>query len=258
MHASAARGDQHLRGLAKNGFDLVDDGVSFGECAAGGHGVVQNEGAFVHLWQQVGTQGTVGKVAGDKQNDPDDRKGPGPLDGEVESLAVGVEDAPHHGAVFVVSLGLAFLGFAEERERKGRREAESQHKRRKQRGSHGNGKGTEEAAGYAGDDDERKEDDDGRDGGADQRGSDLGKGRPYGFSTALSGIAVDDDIFYDDDGVIDDETDGCGQTAERHQIEALAYDPEKEDRDRDRDGDDEARNQGRGPVAQEEEEDDAG
>ncbi len=69
---------------------------------------------------------------------------------------------------------------------------------------------------------------------------------------------MDDDVFDDDDGVVDDEADGGGETTERHQVEGLSDEPEEEDGDGDGDGNDEAGDERAGPVAQEEEEDDAG
>ena len=56
----------------------------------------------------------------------------------------------------------------------------------------------------------------------------------------FAAVAMDDDVLDDDDGVVDDETDGRGEAAEGHQVEALADSPEKEDGDGDGDGDNEA------------------
>ena len=38
----------------------------------------------------------------------------------------------------------------------------------------------------------------------------------------LAGVAMDHDVFYHHNGVIDDKADGGGEAAERHQVEALA------------------------------------
>ena len=69
---------------------------------------------------------------------------------------------------------------------------------------------------------------------------------------------MDDDVFNDDDGIVDDETDGGGEPAEGHEVEGLADDPEKEDCNGYGYRNDEAGDDGGGPVAEEEEEDDAG
>ena len=38
---------------------------------------------------------------------------------------------------------------------------------------------------------------------------------------AFAGVAMKDDVFDDDDGIVDDEADGGGEAAESHEIEAL-------------------------------------
>ena len=40
-----------------------------------------------------------------------------------------------------------------------------------------------------------------------------------------------DDVFNDNDGIVDDEANGGSETAEGHEIEALAHGPEGEDGD---------------------------
>ena len=48
------------------------------------------------------------------------------------------------------------------------------------------------------------------------------QGLADGLDAAFAGVAVQDDVFDDHDGVVDDETDGGCETAEGHQVEALA------------------------------------
>jgi len=69
---------------------------------------------------------------------------------------------------------------------------------------------------------------------------------------------MDDNVFHHDDGVVDDQANGGSQAAKGHQIEGLADDPEKEDCNRNGYGNHKTCNQRTGPIAQEEEEDDAG
>ncbi len=69
---------------------------------------------------------------------------------------------------------------------------------------------------------------------------------------------MENDVFDDDDGVIDNQTDRSGESTEGHQVEAFADDPKEEDGDGDCDRDDEAGDERRAPVAKEEKEDDAG
>src|SRR6202011_2766371 len=92
----------------------------------------------------------------------------------------------------------------------------------------------------------------------DERGRNLREGATDGFEAGLAGVAVDDDVLDDDDGVIDDQTDGGGEAAQRHEVERLSDDPEEEDGDGDGDGNNQAGDERGAPVAQEEEEDDAG
>ena len=51
------------------------------------------------------------------------------------------------------------------------------------------------------------------------------------FDAAFAGFAVEHDVLHDDDGVVDHEADGRGQSAQRHQVEAFADEPEHQHRD---------------------------
>ena len=42
-------------------------------------------------------------------------------------------------------------------------------------------------------------------------------------------VAMHDDVLDDDDGVVDDEADSCGEPTECHQVEALSNGPEDKD-----------------------------
>jgi hypothetical protein len=65
------------------------------------------------------------------------------------------------------------------------------------------------------------------------------------------------DIFDNHDCIVDDQTNCGGETAEGHQIEALANGPHEEDGDGDGYRNDQPRDQRRRPVAQEKEQDHA-
>src|SRR5579875_2881644 len=84
------------------------------------------------------------------------------------------------------------------------------------------------------------------------------QGFAYGFRAAFAGVAVKHNIFDDHDRIIDHQADGGGKAAQRHQIEALADEPQHQHRYGDRDRDDQTGNERRSPVAQEEVQDDAG
>ncbi len=76
------------------------------------------------------------------------------------------------------------------------------------------------------------------------------QGFAHGFDAAFAGVAVEDDVFDDYDGVVDDETDGGCETAEGHQVEALAGELEEDEGDQYGDG--------RTPVAEKDDDDDGG
>ena len=98
----------------------------------------------------------------------------------------------------------------------------------------------------------------GRNGRSDQRNGDLAQRAANRFAAALSGIAMQHDILDDHDGVVDDETDGGGETAERHQVEAFAEEAQDDERDGDGGGDDQSGHERTAPVAQEQHQDDGG
>ena len=150
-----------------------------------------------------------------------------------------------------------FAAAAEEGEREGGRPGEGEGERSEQRDGHGEGEGAEEGSGDAGDRDERQEDNDGSDGGTDEGAGDFGEGFADGFDAILAGFAMEGDVFDDDDGVVDDEADSGGESAEGHEVEALADGPQHEKCNGDGYRNDEAGDERGGPVAEEEDEDDA-
>ena len=53
----------------QNALDMFEDAVGLVERTAGGHDVVENESAFIHLRQQVGAEGLIaGPCADDEQH----------------------------------------------------------------------------------------------------------------------------------------------------------------------------------------------
>ena len=67
----------------------------------------------------------------------------------------------------------------------------------------------------------------------------------------LAGVAVHHDVLDDDDRVVDDQADRGREAAERHQVEALAEQAQRDEGDRQRRGNHQAGDQRRAPVAQE-------
>ena len=164
------------------------------------------------------------------------------------------------GGSAVASMGMIVRGFAaaaQEGEREGGRPGEGEGKRSEQGDGHGEGEGAEEGSGDAGDRDEGQEDNDGGDGGTDEGAGDFGEGFADGFDTILAGLTMEGDVFDDDDGVIDDEADSSGESAEGHEVKALADGPEHNKCNSNGYRNDEAGDERGGPVAEEEDEDDA-
>ena len=71
------------------------------------------------------------------------------------------------------------------------------------------------------------------------------------LGAVLAGVAMHHDVLDDDDRVVDDQADRGGQTAERHQVEALAERAQHDERHRERRRNHQAGDERRAPVAQE-------
>ena len=77
-------------------------------------------------------------------------------------------------------------------------------------------------------------------------------------TAAFAGVAVKDDVFDDDDGVVDDQADGGGEAAQGHEVEAFAEDVEEDEGDGDGGGNDQAGDERGAPVAKKDDDDDGG
>ena len=75
--------------------------------------------------------------------------------------------------------------------------------------------------------DQGKKDNDRCDGGKDQRPADFVDGLANRRDPGLSCFAVNGNILDYYDGIIDDQPDGGGQTAQGHQVEALPGDAQR-------------------------------
>ncbi len=76
------------------------------------------------------------------------------------------------------------------------------------------------------------------------------------FRAAFSSLAVENDVFYDHDGVVNDEADGCGEPTEGHEVEAFAEHRHEDEGQSDRGGDHETRDERGSPIAEEDDDDD--
>src|SRR5258708_6062388 len=93
-------------------------------------------------------------------------------------------------------------------------------KREKQRNEkrygHGDRECAEKAAGDSSDGDEWKEDHDRSNGGADERNGEFFQRTVNRLETILTSVAMQYDVFQNDYGVVDNQADSGGQTAEGH------------------------------------------
>ena len=67
LQAGAARSAFHFGNLAQHLLDVADHAVGFRQRTARGHEVVEDESAFVHFRQQVGTGKVVANIGNDDQ-----------------------------------------------------------------------------------------------------------------------------------------------------------------------------------------------
>ena len=91
-----------------------------------------------------------------------------------------------------------------------------------------------------------------------QRNRDFFQRAADGLQASLPGIAMQDNIFHDHNGIVDDQSHGCGQAAQRHQVESLPHHLERDERDHDGHGNHQAGDQRRSPVAQKYDQNDRG
>ena len=77
-----------------------------------------------------------------------------------------------------------------------------------------------------------------------------------GLEAVLSGIAVQNDILKDHDGIVDDQTDGSGEAAQSHQVETLIGHFQHDEGSQQSDGYDQASYQRSSPIAEEQHEND--
>ena len=68
MEAGTAGSGLDLGGCAKDALNVLEDAIGLVEGAAGGHDVVENETAFVHLWEQVGAEVAVANIRPDHED----------------------------------------------------------------------------------------------------------------------------------------------------------------------------------------------
>jgi hypothetical protein len=132
---------------------------------------------------------------------------------------------------------------------------ESEHKRCRKRHRNGQCECPEESSRHAGNGDKRQEHHDRSHRRANQRLADLTESAANRFGAVLSRVPMKNDVLDDDDGIIDDESNRGGKTAERHQIEALADGVQKDEGNGDRARNNQAGHDRSAPIAQKQDED---
>ena len=256
LQAGAPRSALHLGDGAQDLLHVGDHAVGLFERRAGRHDVVDDEAAFVHGGQQVGPAIAVTDVGAADQQDAENRQQQRMFEGHPQHALVGVHEPARHAAVLL--LGVAAGALADEVVAEGGSPGQGQGERSEQRHAHGDGQRAEEHAGDAGDGNQRQEHHDGGDGRADQRNADLADGAADGLGARLALIAMHHDVLHHHDGVVDHQSHGRGQTAQGHQVEALAHDPQGDEGHRDGGGNHQPGHQRCAPVAQEQHHDEGG
>ena len=113
----------------------------------------------------------------------------------------------------------------------------------------------EELADHPADERQRHEDQDRRQGRADDRAADLAAGPVHGQVAGLPLGQMPRDVLDHDHGIIDDQADGHGQAAQRHQVERVSGQVEEDEADDEAQRDRERGDQGRSQALEEHQED---
>src|SRR5438105_760861 len=69
---------------------------------------------------------------------------------------------------------------------------------------------------------------------------------------------MQDDILHHDDGIVNHQSNGGSESAQRHQVEALIEHPQRDEGDRDGGGNHQARDDGATPIVQEQDQNNSG
>src|SRR5437773_7792383 len=132
-----------------------------------------------------------------------------------------------------------------------RRERERQQQRGQQRHHHGQRQGAEKDADDAIEKRQRDKHHHGRQRGAEQRGKNLGDSSRDRLEPAQAGGNLGVDGFHHHNRVINDQADGRGNAAQRHQVEIHAAEFHHQNRQQDGDGNHHRGDQRGSPTAQE-------
>ncbi len=223
-----------------------EHGVGVGERGPRRRPVVEDDGALVHGREKVGAEPAIEEDRRAEQPDADEGRDPR-LANEKRWTVV---------QTLVAADGLRPRAAAPEGAQAGGEAERGEEERDRQRDRHREGERLKEGARHARQQGEGKKDHDRRDARADQRRENRLQARHDGL--LRSRVAVVRDALDDDDGVVGDQAERRGDSAEGHQVDRLAGDPEQQQHDGDgqRDGGD--REQRQAPVAEEDQENQRG
>ena len=251
---------------------MQEDAVGFREGAPRRSVVIEDESSFIHFWEKIGAHQAVTNVG--QNDDPDRTPGqhPGALDDGLHGAGIETHDASeeagkvrffrskerrHVGAFRRCCGGNGFLILPANQiltERRSPRQGQKQGG--EERHGHGDGQGAEEGAGHAGSGNQGKKDDDGGNRRADQRYGQFLQRALDGLKAGLPGVPVQNNIFKDDNGVVDDQAHCGGETAQGHQVEALIRRFQNNESDQQRNGNHQAGHERSSPVTQEQHQND--
>ena len=262
LGAGPPTGPGHLRDPGEDAVDDVKLAIRFGQGRAARGPVIEDERPLIHLGQEAGFGRTVRDVPGGDEHHGGDSHAPRMVehgaeralvrarqrvDGVTETLQGTRRRARWRGGVLRVARPEVAL--AEKRDHRAGESQRHQHGDRER-----DRQGVEELADHALQQAQRQEHDDGRQGGRRDRPEQLLDRVADGRRPVRVQVEMPDDILRDDDGVVDDETDGDRHGAEGHQVERLSEQPHHEDRDDERERDGRRADRGDPAVAEEEQE----
>ncbi len=235
----------HFRNGFEDGLDAFQHRVGLGERSARRCHVVDDEPAFVHLREEAGFQpekkqraerGDRNRAGDDKPRPPQRVRHPGPISVSEPAAA----------------LVMCSLRSQEERGRN-RDEQQRIHEREEHRRRQRQRQRREELPDDALQQRQRDEDDHCRQRRSDDRAHQFVRAALRGHQRGGAAAQMAMDVLHDDDGVVDDKSNGNRQAAHRHQVDRPARELQDAEGAEDRERQGNRRDECRPPVAEEEE-----
>ncbi len=120
LQSSAARCAFDLRDFAQHLLDVADHAIGFLQRTSGGRKIVNDEAAFIHFRQQVGTQQLIAAKRRDHQDHGENGNPPGTIEREAQPAFVELDHSPKapaecslfrsHQLFFVAQASVSRLG----------------------------------------------------------------------------------------------------------------------------------------------------